>query len=46
MSFSLKYQKIQGYLFKTGRNLSVIKTLVWSVYINGGPPQLYYLKKE
>ena len=30
--FSLKDNKSQGYLFKTGQNFVVGKTLVWSTY--------------
>ena len=31
--FSLKEQKSHGYLFKTGYNVSVGKTVVWSAYV-------------
>ena len=45
-SFFLKEQKSQGYLFKTGPNFAVVKTLVWSAYVWRSATAKFFYKKE
>ena len=39
-------QKSQGYLFKTGQNFAVVKTLVWSAYVRRTTTATFFLKKR